>query len=61
MLNIGISEICMELSGICKSEDYAESISRDCDDKTEDAFCKNEKDIYLRVDSVDKGANAYLP
>lgn len=26
--------------------------------KTSDVFCENEKDIYLRVDSVDKGAKA---
>ena len=29
--------------------------------KTSDIFCENEKDIHLRVDSVDKGVKACQP
>lgn len=34
------------------------SIGMEDDGKTEDVFRENEKGICLRVDSVDKGANA---
>ena len=43
---------------VCWNDGYVVLIGMEDDGKTGEAFRENEKGICLRVDSVDKGANA---
>ncbi|MDC1724178.1 hypothetical protein ACTNAN_08900 [Phocaeicola vulgatus] len=43
---------------VCGNDGYVVLIGMEDDGKTGEAFRENEKGICLRVDSVDKGANA---